>query len=275
MRRSTSFVVAILAFAVLAAADGGSNCVVNPVRQSIDCTVESAIPGNDEPIGEPAKTQPRPAPPPLRYLRITAGCYAWYPDAPGLDTWNIANEDAMYQIILNTPRCTPDPNEPDPDRAWRIFRSFPLAEPDPTFQPGEHGITGLATYLASPNPATILHTETLPSGQVFEVRALVASLTVDWGDGSTTTNQPHLALPYPNGEFTHTYTTKTCPPDYRITHPSGGLCHPTLAAYPITATYTWWGEYRIGGSWIPIGTLDLATTIAYDVDEVIGILIDP
>ncbi len=274
MRRAAPVVlVAVLLVAAPAAAEEHKECVFDVKKGISDAS--ATISGGDGPVAQPITQPRRPAPAPLRYLRVTAGCYAWYPDAPGLDTWNIANENAMYQIILNTPRCTPDPNEPDPDRAWRIFRSFPLTQPDPTFQPGEHGITGLATYLATPNPATINHTETLPTGQVFEVRALVASLTVNWGDGSTTTNQPHLAQPYPTGGFTHTYTTKTCPPQYRISHPSGGLCHPTLDAYPITATYTWWGEYRIGGAWIPIGTLDLAATTTYDVDEVIGILTDP
>ena len=237
----------------------GDECVYDEQIKDLVCDVSGTISG-DEPIAQPIK-QPRPAPPPLRYLRITAGCYAWYPDAPGLDTWNVANEQAMLNIIIGTPRCV---GEPLPDRAWRIFRSFPLAEPDPTLLPEEHGITGLPTLVTTTEPGVITHSESLPSGILFEVRALVATLTVDWGDGYITRN-----------ERAHTYTTKTCPPDYRITHPSGGLCHPTLDAYPITATFTWWGEYRIGGAWIPIGTLDLATTVAYDVDEVIGVLVDP
>ena len=225
------------------------------------CDISGTIPGDEPAKAEPIK-QPKPAPPPLRYLEVTAdGCYRWNPFGPGLDTWDIANEPAMLNIITGTPRCV---GEALPDRAWRIFRSFPLTEPDPTFLPEEHGITGLPTIMTTTEPAAITYGETLPDGRVFEVRALVATLTVDWGDGWTTTTGN-----------THTYRTKTCPLDYRTHHPRGHLCHPTLEAYPITATYTWWGEYRIGGAWIPIGTLDLAATVAYDVDEVIGVLVDP
>lgn len=234
------------------------------------CTISGTTPGDDpDSTGEKAK-QPQPSPPPFRYLVVEGGCYRWSRVGPGLDTRIIGTENEIYQIIFNNPSC-----RGDPERAWRIFRSFPLATPAPTFQPVDHGITGHPTYLAAANPATITHSEVLPNGETFEVRALVASMTVDWGDGWTTTDDPAFALPYPAGAVTHTYTTKTCPPDYRVTHPSGPNCHPELEAYPVNATFTWWGEYRVGGGWIPIGTLDLSTTVFYDVDEVIGVLVDP
>ena len=181
----------------------------------------------------------------------------------------------MLQIITTTPRCPPSVGEPVPDQAWQIFRSFPLAEPVPSLNPEGGGITGYPTYLAAANPTPIIHREVLGDGSTLEVRAWVESLNVDWGDGWALAHDPTEALPYPDGAVTHIYKTKTCPPDYRVTHPSGRNCHATLEAYPVTATFTWAGEYRNGGSWISIGTLDLPTTVLYDVDEVFGVLIDP
>ena len=60
---------------------------------------------------------------------------------------------------------------------------------------------------------------------------------------------------------------------YRSEHPFGGNCHPTLEAYPIIATFTWEGRYRIGGGWTYLGTLDRTVTVLYDVDEVQGVLL--
>ena len=277
MRRTTSVLVLALAFAV--ALTIGSSALANDHCRYDEgavlvCDISGTIPGDDAPSEEPDEEPPK-ARPPIRYLYSTGVCYYWSGILGGLDTWDLANEATMYSIILFTPECDPAITDPDPDRAWRVFRSFPLAVPAPSFQPPNHGITGLLTYLATSDPATITHSELLPDGRLFEVRALVASLTVDWGDGATTTEDPAVALPFPDGRVTHTYQTKTCPPEYRATHPSGQNCHPTLEAYPVTATFTWFGEYRVGGAWIPIGTLDLTTTILYDVDEVVGVLVDP
>ncbi|MEA2022827.1 MAG: hypothetical protein U9N79_00905, partial [Actinomycetota bacterium] len=156
--------------------------------------------------------------------------------------------------------------------AWRIFRAFPLALPEPTFEPPESGITGLPTYLATPDPADITHSEVLPDGRRLEVRASVAALVVDWGDGEKEDFESYEARSYPAGSVTHNYTTKTCDATYRAEHPSGGNCHPTLEAYPIKATFTWAGRYRVGGGWIDLGTLDRTVTVPYDVDEVQGVL---
>ena len=211
-----------------------------------------------------------------RWIVDDGDCYyfSWTAVAGGMDMLDTAYDSRVFALVRSKPRCTWDTT--DLGEAWRIFRSFPLAKPTPSFNPEGGGITGYPTYLAATNPATINHSEALPDGRTFQVRAWVSTLNVDWGDGWALPHDPAHALPYPDGVVTHIYKTKTCPPDYRVTHPSGRNCHPTLEAYPVTATYTWCGEYRIGGgSWLPIGTLDLATTIAYDVDEVFGVLIDP
>ncbi len=276
LRRSASvFIVLLIASGSWAsAAIAGEHCRYDVDAGHLDCTISGTIPGDDSP-SEESDEQPAQAPAPTRYLYTTGTCYYRSSIPGGLDVRDLANEDRVLRIRGTTPRCDPAITGPIPDRAWWVLRSFPLAVPAPSFQPPDHGITGLPTYLAMADPATITHSELLPDSRLFEVRALVASLTVDWGDGTTTTEDPAVALPFPEGRVTHTYRSKTCPPEYRATHPSGQNCHPTLEAYPVAATFTWFGEYRVGGAWIPIGTLDLTTTIFYDVDEVVGVLVDP
>ena len=278
MRRTASIrFISVLLFAVswvLLGLDAPDDCVVSGGTGSFVCDITGTIPGDDSP-SEESDEQPAQAPAPTRYLYTTGTCYYRSSIPGGLDVRDLANEDRVLRIRGTTPRCDPAITGPIPDRAWWVLRSFPLAVPAPSFQPPDHGITGLPTYLAMADPATITHSELLPDSRLFEVRALVASLTVDWGDGTTTTEDPAVALPFPEGRVTHTYRSKTCPPEYRATHPSGQNCHPTLEAYPVAATFTWFGEYRVGGAWIPIGTLDLTTTIFYDVDEVVGVLVDP
>ena len=278
MRRTSP--IRLLTYALLAASwllmssAADDECWIDAV-EGYKCELSGTIPGEESP-SEESDEQPAEAPGPTRYLYTTGTCYYRSSIPGGLDVRDLANENLVMRIIGGaTPRCDPAITGPIPDRAWWILRSFPLAVPAPSFQPPDHGITGLATYLATADPATITHSELLPDSRLFEVRALVGSLTVDWGDGATTTQDPAVALPFPEGRVTHTYRTKTCPPEYRATHPSGQNCHPTLEAYPVAATFTWFGEYRVGGAWIPIGTLDLTTTIFYDVDEVVGILVDP
>ena len=277
VRRSASILVVSLVAIIgswPALAIGPQNCWYDEDGAFV-CDISGTIPGEESP-SEESDEQPAEAPGPTRYLYTTGTCYYRSSIPGGLDVRDLANENLVLRIIGGaTPRCDPAITGPIPDRAWRVLRSFPLAVPAPSFQPPDHGITGLPTYLATADPATITHSELLPDSRLFEVRALVALLTVDWGDGATTTEDPAVALPFPEGRVTHTYRTKTCPPEYRATHPSGQNCHPTLEAYPVAATFTWFGEYRVGGAWIPIGTLDLTTTIFYDVDEVVGVLVDP
>ena len=103
------------------------------------------------------------------------------------------------------------------------------------------------------------------------MRARVAELRVDWGDDTRGTYNASGADPYPTGTVTHTYSTKTCPPEYREEHPSGGLCHATLEFYTITAIYRWVGEYDVGSGWVQLGALDRTASLTYDVDEMRGV----
>ena len=271
----TPIALAVAVAAAAAGADGG--CVVTPT--GIDCSAEGTSSTSG---GTPGTTIPAP---PLRYLATTehpeAGlCWFWSPYPPGLDSWDPANDMDILWTRWALPECpstAPPPVTPGTSwvvtRAWEIFRSFPLAAPHPTLQPGRHGITGLPSYLAAPLPDPLAHREVLPDGKALEVEARVTVAVVAWGDGSPAlAYDPATLLPHPAGRARHTYALKTCPADYRASHPSGGNCHPHLEAYPITVTFRWTARYRLGGAWIDLGHLDREKVVAYDVDEVIGVL---
>lgn len=238
----------------------------------LDCSASGTTPGDPgDPSSDP---DDRPGP---RYVYVTTDavvgdCHYWSGTPGGLDSWDPADDPAV--IAANSlPECPVviTPPVDVPGTAWSIFRSWDLAQPAPSLQPASRGITGLPTFLASPAPLDIRHSETLPDGRPLRVRARVAELRVDWGDGTLNTHDPSGALAYPAGSVTHTYSTKTCPSDYREEHPSGGLCHPTLEYYTITAIYRWVGEYEVGSGWVQLGTLDRSASLPYDVDELRGV----
>ena len=272
MRRTASVLALAAALAGswwLAAGSWANDCYYDPGRGELICTPGG--PGTPGDPGDPPATRP-----PIRYLYastdpVIGDCHYWSRIPGGLDAWDPANDPAVIRLTTSTPVC-PVSSDTPATVAWRIFRSFPLALPEPTFEPSGSGITGLPTYLATPDPADITHTEPLPDGRILDVRASIAALVIDWGDGVEASFDSSEARSYPSGSVTHAYTTKTCDRAYREEHPSGGNCHPTLEAYPITATFIWAGRYRVGGSWIDLGTLDRTTTISYDVDEVQGVL---
>ncbi len=270
MRRTASVgVVALLILALAAvSASGDEICQLNPLGQLV-CEDSGVItdpgdPGTDPPFDTGG----------LRYLhtRFDAGveCYYWSNVPGGIDTWDPANDPAVIGIVLSMAECPPIPAVDPETRAWEIFRSWDLALPIPSVEPEDHGITGLPTYLATNQPAAITHTEVLPDGRTLQVRAGVVRLTVDWGDGHGQAYPPEQALPFPDGAVTHTYLLKTCTPEYRENHPSGGLCHPTLDHYDIVVTFEWGGSYNVGSGWIDLGTLDRTAAIDYDVDELRG-----
>jgi hypothetical protein len=211
-----------------------------------------------------------------RYVYVTTDavvgdCHYWSDVPGGLDAWD-PTDDAAVIAANALPVCPVIIVPVDvPGTAWSIFRSWDLAQPTPSLQPSSRGITGLPTFLASAPPPAITHSEILPDGRTLRVRARVAELRIDWGDGGLNTFDPSGALPYPSGSVTHTYTTKTCPPEYRDEHPSGGLCHPSLEYYTITAIYRWVGDYNAGSAWVQLGTLDRTASLPYDIDELRGV----
>lgn len=267
-----------LALAAVLPAGAADGCVVTPT--GIDCSAAGSTTSSGTGPGGSTPGLP------LRYLTTTEHpetdglCWFWSPVPPGLDSWNPTSDQEILLTLWALPEC-PDPEAPTVtlstewivSRAWEVFRSFPLVPPQPSLQPPEHGITGLASYLAAPLPSRLSHRETLPDGRRLAVRAQVTAALVDWGDGSPVLSyRPGALRPYPLGIARHTYRLKTCPPDYRVSHPSGGNCHPALEAYPVVVTFRWSARYRLGGSWIDLGSLDRSTTVLYDVDEVVGVL---
>ena len=259
--------VLLAALGVASAADG--ECVTTPT--GIECgyggssTSTTVVPGTSLP---------------LRYLGTsthpdTGPCWYWSTSPPGLDSWDPANDQAIILTRFALPECPTRETPPTvihTSTAWEIFRSFPLGAPDISFDPPV-GITNLPSFVASPPPDPLSHTEVLPDGTVLEVRAEVKTAWVEWGDGSPEIPYPPEALRgHPHGTATHAYALKTCPPAYRTDHPSGGNCHPTLPSYVVRVTYEWAGRFRQGGAWIDLGTIDRRSVVRYDVDEVVGVL---
>jgi hypothetical protein len=277
MRRSASLLgltLVVMSLVIVEAASAADTCWTDPVTGQLKCTDSGARPGNTDKPKPPPKKQPGP-----RYVHVSTDpvigdCHYWSNVPGGFDSWDpFFDTDVISAVVL--PRCpavAPPPVDV-PATAWAIFRSWTLEPPVPSLQPLDHGITGLPTYLASPEPIEITHSETLPDGRPLSVRAHVRELRVDWGDGHHSAHDPLGADPYPGGAVTHTYRTKTCPPRYRAEHPSGGLCHPTLEFYTIAAVHRWVGEYDVGSGWVQLGSLDRTASVAYDVDEVRGVLV--
>ncbi len=276
MRRFASF-VALAAIAVwfISPVRAAEVCWVDPTEGSLVCQDDGVITDPGSPGTDPWVIPDSGG---LRYLYETTDpvigdCYYWSNVPGGLDTWDPANDAAVIGVVVGTPECPPVAAVDPEARAWEVFRSWPLAVPEPTLQPVGHGITGLPTFLATNQPEPIEHSEVLPDGRTLDVRADLSRLEVAWGDGETASHVPDHASPYPDGAVTHVYRLKTCSPEYRTSHPSGGLCHPTLEHYSITVTFEWVGSYSIGGPWVDLGTLSRTATVDYDVDEARGVTV--
>jgi len=216
----------------------------------------------------------------VRYLATTddpvlGACWYWSRYPPGLDSWDGAYDAAIIDTRWELPECPTDPGSTTvtfTTEAWEVFRSFRLARPAPALHP-EVGITNLPTLVEMSRPQPLSHQEVLPDGRLLEVRAEVETVWIDWGDGSPAAGYP--AASAFAGDADHGYTIKTCPESYRRDDPSGWRCHPTLDAYPVRVTFAWTGQYRTGGSWILLGTIERSTTVLHDVDEVVGVLVAP
>lgn len=270
MRRAASVVAVALAVAAPLPGSADDSCAYDPELVRFVCVASGVIPGPPAPAPG--------VPPPLRYVHtatdpVVGPCHFWSSIPGGLDAWDSANDPAVLATVSSLPLCPGSPVPPEvEDRAWQIFRAFPLAPPLPGMEPPDGGVTGLPTHLSAALPAPITHAEPLPDGRTLAVRATVTLITVDWGDGAVTGHDPAAARPYPDGAVTHTYLLKTCPAQYRAEHPRGDGCHPHLDAYPISATFTWVGEWTVGGVWQVLDSVDLTAETTYDVDEVIGVL---
>jgi hypothetical protein len=278
MARKVSLISLMVLFSGLmsASAYGDHGCWYDGFGQQ-HCHFDGTIPG------PPADDGP-PRPPgelaPLRYLVVDVDytgttCFRWSRVAePGaIDVWDPGNDPLTMTTLRTYPACLNAPGVPaaaPEDVAWDVYRSWTLALPTPQLSPPAFGVTGFPTYVGAA-AADLVHHETLPSGIALEVSAAVTAVTIDWGDGAVEHYAPADTAPYPTGSAVHTYALKTCPADYRATDPNGHPCHPTLEAYPITVTFTWTSGYRYDAGWIELESVDLSTTVAYDVDEVVAV----
>jgi hypothetical protein len=147
------------------------------------------------------------------------------------------------------------------------FASIALQSPVVTTTPDGIGYTGfpLGIEPIDPLPTLTATTPPLSSGVTATVTATPRDIRIDWGDGS---DSAHL----PTSVAEHTYELKTCPPDYRVEHPRGHLCHPTLEAYPIDIAYRWTGVAVAPWGSIGLGTRTTTSTITRDIDEIIGVI---
>jgi hypothetical protein len=271
VRRTASTFVALVLLGLaigatsLPIAIASGNCRLDPSTGQIKCVADG---GETTPGTEPV--------PEKRFLHSTirsgiGECHYWSNATGGYDSWDPVNDTAILALVLRTPTCPAVPAVDPEATAWSIFRSWSLAAPQPALQPDGVGITGLPSYLSTPTPSPITHSEVLPDARTLRVRADAVFLTVSWGDGISATYAPEDALAYPNGDVAHTYLLKTCTAEYRITHPSGGLCHPTLDRYGVTATFSWNGSYNVGSGWIDLGILTRTTSLPYEVNEARGV----
>jgi len=217
--------------------------------------------------------------PPYRYLRtrvdpVIGTCWYWSRYPPGLDGHNPAHDSLIIYTRFLNPECpaTGSVVVDVSSRAWEVFRTFPLRAPVPSIRPTV-GITNLASIVTASRPTTLRHVETLPDGRVLEVEAYVGSIPIAWGDGTPVISYSASAT-FSDGAY-HAYALKTCPPDYRRTHPAGPNCHPSLEAYPVAVSFAWVGRYRTGGAWTVLGTLNRSASFQYDVDEVVGFPVAP
>ena len=175
--------------------------------------------------------------------------------------------DAVY------PRCTSEPDEAPPAllEAYELLARYehptPTARLDP---PARAGVAGMEVFLAEEPPAPWNASLVSPhSGRRVEVDTRVEAVEVDWGDGQSTVIPESafvLLTGWPDGGFAHVYESKTC------AVPGGPRCHPSLQTYPVVVSYRWSARFRVdSGAWLPIPVPPTATSVDYDVDEILAV----
>ncbi len=258
-------------------ADAADVCRMTP--SGVDCSYSGST-STSSSSSKLGATKPTHTPlPPLRYLATSGGrCWYWSRYRPGFDSWNPAYDQSIILTRWRLPACSGRSAAAAPVtvidvsvRAWAVFRSFPLDTPRFNMSP-DTGITNLASRLHLEQPTTFTHAETLPDGRRLEVHAWVTAVWVEWSDGTPASGHALASAVGDPGAVRHTYSLKTCPPDYRTSHLDGPKCHPAQDRYPITTTLVWTARYRAGASWQQLGTIDRASSIRYDVDEILGVL---
>ena len=175
--------------------------------------------------------------------------------------------DATYPVCTSEPAVVPS----DLTEAYELLSQYTHPRPSVTLSPpAGSGVTGMEVFVADTPPSVWSASLVSPqTGRRIEVETFVATVRVDWGDGTETVVPPEaleLLTGWPDGGFGHSYRQKTC------AEPGKWRCHPSLTAYPLTVTYDWAARYRVNeGEWIPIPVPTTSLQTDYDVDEIIGL----
>ena len=190
----------------------------------------------------------------------------------GWDPDGIPGGAVAIDITLDVCGGEPSPSVPPSVEVWEAIEGYVHMVPDPAFDPPPpRGLAGLETYAAvgvpDPFSAGLVSAGT---GALLEVEGWVSEVTVEWGDGSVDRFPPVL---FPlldgtaEGVATHVFEVKTCDP------PGGRRCHPSLSAYPLEVSFSWFVRWRMdGGPWLTLVVPDTSTVVSYPVSEVIGVV---
>lgn len=190
----------------------------------------------------------------------------------GWDPDGVPGGPVAVDITLDVCNEEPTPGDPPSVEAWEAVEDYVHVRPVPVFDPPPpRGLAGLETFagvgVPEPFSATVVSVGT---GGVLEVEAWVSAVTVDWGDGTVEVFPPVL---FPlldgtaEGAATHVFEVKTCDP------PGGRRCHPSLSAYPLGVSFSWFVRWRLdGGPWLTLVVPDTSTVTAYPVTEIIGLV---
>lgn len=215
---------------------------------------------------------------PLVGTDATGMCWYWTSrDTEWVILSTFTDGSAILGVYNNTvlvldsgriPRCTSEPVESGPplEAAREAITEYVHDPPLPDLNPPTgRGLAGLETFVGLPVPGPWSDTISVP-GYTLDVEVVVEAVTVEWGDGNTSTYPPSaysLLIGYPDGVVTHTYEVKTC-----ASPGSAPDCHPGLMAYPITVSYVWQATWRVnGGPWVELPVPAGSTTVDYPVAE--------
>ncbi|MEX2280001.1 MAG: hypothetical protein WEA76_07935 [Acidimicrobiia bacterium] len=175
--------------------------------------------------------------------------------------------DAAYPRCDSEPAVAPTALMEAYELLSRYRHPTPTAQLDP---PPGAGIVGMEVFVSdSPPPPWSASLVSPHSGVRIDVETFVEAVEIDWGDGNVVVVPQKafgLLIGWPDGGFGHAYSSKTCE------DPGGRRCHDSLSAYELTVSYRWAARYRVdGGTWIAIGVPTTATTVGYDVDEILSV----
>lgn len=215
--------------------------------------------------GVPGRLYPRPGTDidgPCWYYSSTDANWLFaelYSDGDAILGYSAGKRGGFAVVIGRVPRCTSEPtrtSEPVAD-VWSYVTEYIHPPPQPDLSPpGGDGVTGLETFVGVlvPDP----HTARISGGggALLDVEIEVSGITIDWGDGSSSTfpATSSAMAGYPDGIATHIYETK----EDNIT---------------VSVSYDWTARWRVaGGAWLAIAVPDTSTIVAYPVSEIVSVI---